>query len=174
MKYLILLEGNTEKAFIELLISKGMFQIDTDEMLDLRPHQKRQIDPALHALVRQLPPDEKVCIIKIGDKLTDKLKIPKDIKDKIESEKKYCTKPEFEILIIIAEGLSDEYKKVKSWIKPKIFAKQNIEYNGQRYSNTQAWINQYFINKDMKSILKTYKERANHLKHELFLYDLVK
>lgn len=105
MKYLVLLEGNTEKAFIELLIDKGLFKINVDDMLDLRPHQKRQIDPTLHALIRQLPPKEKVKIIKIDDKLNDKLKVPKDIKEKIDSEEKYCTKPEFEILIIISEGL---------------------------------------------------------------------
>lgn len=41
MKYLILLEGNTEKALIEHLMDKGMFKINVDDMLDLRPHQKR-------------------------------------------------------------------------------------------------------------------------------------
>lgn len=37
MKYLILLEGNSEKAFVEILIDKGIFSIDEDDMLDLKP-----------------------------------------------------------------------------------------------------------------------------------------
>jgi hypothetical protein len=43
MKYLGLLEGDTEKAFIELLMDKGMFKISVDDMLDLRPHKKGKL-----------------------------------------------------------------------------------------------------------------------------------
>lgn len=151
-----------------------MFKIDADHMLDLRPHQKRQIGPALHALIRQLPPEEKVKIIKIGDKLSDKLKIPKDIKDKIDSEEKYCTKPEFEMLIIISEGLYNEYQKVKSKKKSKVFAKENIKYNGKRYTNSQEWIKGYF-NKDkiLKSLME-YKRISKQKKQERYLTDLMR
>jgi hypothetical protein len=173
MKYLVLLEGKTEKAFIELLMDKGIFKIDADDMLDLRPHHKRQIDPALHALIRQLPPEEKVKIIKIGDKLSDKLKIPKDIKEKIESEKKYCTKPEFEMLIIISEGLYDEYQKVKSKKKTKVFAKENIKFNGKRYTNSQDWIKGYFDEDKILKSLMEYKRISKHKNIDFYLYDLL-
>jgi hypothetical protein len=173
MKYLVLLEGNTEKAFIELLMDKGMFKISADDMLDLRPHQKRKIVPTLHALIRQLPPDEKVKIIKIGDKQSDKLKIPKDIKEKIHSEEKYCTKPEFEMLIIICEGLYNEYQKVKSKKKPKVFAKENIKYNGKRYRNSQEWIKGYFDDKKIKYSLNEYKRLSKHKKTEKYLIELL-
>jgi hypothetical protein len=170
----VLLEGNTEKAFIELLMDKGMFRINADDMLDLRPHQKRQIDSGLQALIRQLPPEEKVKIIKIGDKLSDKLKIPKDIKEKIDSEEKYCTKPEFEILIIISEGLYEEYQKVKSKQKPKVFAKENIKYNGKRYTNSQDWITTYFDEEAISYALNEYKRVSKHAKTERFLGDLLR
>lgn len=174
MKYLVLLEGNTEKAFIELLMDKGMFKIDADDMLDLRPHQKRQIDPALHALIRQLPPEEKVKIIKIGDKLSDKFKIPKDIKEKIDSEEKYCTKPEFEMLIIISEGLYDEYQKVKSKKKPKVFAKEDVKHNGKRYTNSQEWIKGYFEDESkIRRATSEYKRLSKHKKNEKYLFDLI-
>lgn len=173
MKYLILLEGNTEKAFIELFMDKGMFKIDADDMLDLRPHQKRQIDPALHALIRQLPPEEKVRIIKIGDKLSDRIKIHRDIRDKIDSEEKYCTKPEFEILVIIAEGLYDEYQKVKSKMKPKVFSKERIVFNGKRYTSSYQWITSYFNEDNARFALSEYKRMAKHKKDELFVIDLL-
>jgi hypothetical protein len=151
-----------------------MFSINADDMIDLRPHQKRQIDSGLHALIRQLPPEEKVKIIKIGDKLSDKLKIPKDIKEKIDSEEKYCTKPEFEILIIISEGLYEEYQKVKSKQKPKVFAKENIKYNGKRYTNSQDWITTYFDEETISYALNEYKRVSKHAKTERFLGDLLR
>lgn len=174
MKYLILLEGSTEKAFLEILIDEGLFSINTKDMLDLRPHQKRQIVPSLHALIRQLPPEDKVAIIKIGDKLSDRLKIPKDIQMKIHSETKYCTKPEFEILIIIAEGLYSAYQKVKSKKKAKIYAKENIILNNQRYSNTPKWIKSYFTKTNALNALKEYKRLTKHLKDEHYLLELIK
>lgn len=174
MKYLILLEGNTEKAFIELLMDRGLFKINADDMLDLRPHQKRQLDTYLLAMIRQLDKDEKVIIMRIGDKLTDNLRIPKDIKEKIHLEEKYCTKPEFEMLIIIAEGLYDEYQKVKSTIKPKVFARQRVMISGMRYDNSQVWIKKYFEEFDVEKLLKKYRSMAHHSLEELFLCELIK
>lgn len=174
MKYLILLEGNSEKAFVEILIDKGIFSIDKDDMLDLKPHQKRKIDPYLLTLIRQLPPDEKVSIIKIGDKMTDKLKIPKEIKHKIHSQDKYCTKPEFEMLIIINEDLYNSFQKVKSSKKASTFTKENVTYNGKKYNKSQVWIREYFYDKDLKSILHKYKQISSHDKHEKYLVDLLK
>ncbi len=174
MKYLILLEGNTEKAFVERLIDESLFSIRTEDMLDLRPHQKRQIVPSLHALIRQLPSDEKVTILKIGDKLSDRLTIPKDIQLKILSEIKYCTKPEFEILIILAEGLYEAYQKVKSKKKPKIFAKENIIHNNQRYTNTQTWIKSYFSKPNIIKALTEYRRVTKHSKDEHYLLELIK
>lgn len=176
MKYLILLEGNTEKAFIEVLMDKGMLKISADDMLDIRPHQKRQIDTYLLALIRQLDPEDKVRIIKIGDKMSDKLRIPKDIVDKIESQEKYCTKPEFEMLLIIAEGLVKEYEKVKSTRKAKPFVKANITYNKTRYTNSSKWIKAYFDAKSKEEIvmiLKEYKRIKKHAPNELYLSNLV-
>lgn len=51
MKYLIMTEGKTEKAFIEMLIDRGIFKIDINDMIDLRPHHKRQLDAALCTLI---------------------------------------------------------------------------------------------------------------------------
>lgn len=172
MKYLILLEGNTEKAFIELLMDRGLFKINADDMLDLRPHQKRQLDTYLLAMIRQLDKNEQVKIIRIGDKITDKLKIPKDIREKIHSEEKYCTKPEFEILIIIAESLYEEYQKCKSNTKAKVFTKQRVKLNGKRYDNSYTWIKDYFARTEIISILKEYKSICSHNYNEYYLLDL--
>ncbi len=177
MKYLVLIEGNTDKALIEILMGKGIFKISADDMLDLRPHQKRQIDTYLAALIRQLNADEKVKIIRIGDKISDNLRIPKDIISKIDSIIKYCTKPEFEMLLIMAENMTDVYEKQKSTVKPKTFAKTFIVFNKKRYNNTPDWVHMYFdkwLNKDIKELLKAYKQYKKHETDEMYLYDLVK
>ncbi len=153
-----------------------MLAINADDMLDMRPHQKRQIDTYLLALIRQLDSNDKVHIIKIGDKMTDKLRIPKDIADKIESEQKYCTKPEFEMLIIMAEGLTSEYEKGKSTTKPKTFAKANVIYNRNKYKNSPEWINKYFNKwtaKELKKLLCDYKRFKSHEINEKYLLDLI-
>lgn len=176
MKYLILLEGNTEKAFMEVLMEKGMLKIDAEDMLDMRPHQKRQIDTYLLAMIRQLDFSEKIRIIKIGDKMSDKLRISKDIVDKIEDEQKYCTKPEFEMLLIIAEGLTKEFEKVKSFTKPKAFAKANIYYNKEKYNNSSEWIKKYFYPwepEKLKKLLKDYLKLKKHSVNEKYLLDLI-
>ena len=66
-------------------------------------------------------------MLRVGDTQSEKLTIPAEYKHKIVGEEKYCTKPELEILLIISEGLYDQYEKVKSKMKPKDFAKQNIK-----------------------------------------------
>lgn len=177
MKYLILLEGSTEQAFIEVLMDKGMLAINEDDMLDMRPHQKRQVDSYLAALIRQLDPDDSVRIMKIGDKMTDRLRIPKDIAGKIESQRKYCTKPEFEMLLILAEELTSEFEKVKSKMKPKAFAKANIVYNQKRYANSPDWIRSYFepwSRAELVRLLNVYKRYKRHAQGELYLIQLIR
>ena len=78
------------------MIEKGLLIIDEKDMLDQRPLVKRQIDGYVAIMIRQLPFEEKVKVVRIGDKMSDKLKrIPKDISGKIESVEKYLTRPEF-------------------------------------------------------------------------------
>ena len=61
--------------------------------------------------------------MRIGDVQNENLKIPTDYREKITAVEKYCTKPEIEMLLIIAEGLVKEFEKTKSTVSPKDFAK---------------------------------------------------
>ena len=53
--------------------------------------------------------------------MSDALKIPKELSSEIKVQKKFCTKPELEILLIIAENRVADFEKVKSKQKPKGF-----------------------------------------------------
>lgn len=175
MKYLILTEGGAEKAIIELLMESKLLIFSIDEMIDMRPHLNRQIENSmLHILIRQLPSDEKVQIIRIGDKMSDKLEIPKDITHKILPIKKCCIKPEFEMLIIINEGLYDDFQKYKSYQKPSEYAKTRIRHNNISYNKSQNWVKAYFKENDLISALIKYKQKSSHKRGEGHLLDLIK
>lgn len=82
--------------------------------------------------------------MRIGDKLSDQLTIPKEYKGKIKDVKKYCTKPELEMLLIISEGLNADFEKEKSKKSPKIFSKEHIVYHRTRYDNSTDFYRNYY------------------------------
>ena len=106
---------------------------------------------------------EQVEILRIGDKFSDKLDIPKEYKEKISSVKKYCTKPELEMLLIISEGKTKEFEKVKSRMKAKIFAKGNIKCGKKSYKNDTAFYRDYYGN-DVSLLVNSIKEYQRHKK----------
>ena len=57
-------------------------------------------------------------MLRIGDKLSDELKIPREYKGKIKDIKKYL-QPELEMLLIISENMDSKFEKIKSKTSPK-------------------------------------------------------
>ena len=76
---LIMTEGTDEKAFLDVLLEKGMLKYKKEELLFDNIYHKRQIDNELKAFIQQLSITDQVTIYRVGDKLSDELKIPKDI-----------------------------------------------------------------------------------------------
>lgn len=113
MKYLILCEGPNELEIIRMLLEHDKLIFTEDELLNLVPYHARQIgkNAAVKAALNLYPGD--VQVLRIGDKLNEELKIPKEYKTKIKDIKKYCTKPELEMLLIISENMDSEFEKVK-------------------------------------------------------------
>ena len=129
-------------------------------------------------LKEYLYPGNDIIIIRVGDKQSDKLNIPKEYEGKFNGEiTKYCTLPELEIILIISENLWDKYQKVKSKKTPKEFAKENISYNGRKYKNDTLFYREYYGDSPEKlvSAIKVYKQKhKTHKKDELYLADLLK
>lgn len=99
------------------------------------------------------------------------------IKNKITLVEKYCTKPELEMLLIISENLADEYEKVKSKTKAKIFAKANIRCGKRKYDNSTAFYEEYFGPNCEKLVdaIKAYRQHnGSHKKDEHYLAELLK
>lgn len=115
--------------------------------------------------------------MRIGDKLNDELKISKVYKKKITCVKKYCTKPELEMLLIISEELNSKFEKGKSKKSPKSFCKENVIYNKNRYNNSTTFFRDYYEDRMdllVNAIQKYKKLKGKHKKDELYLADLLK
>lgn len=179
MRILLMCEGPNEEVLINELLNANALCITRDDLIGRRPYPIRQLNnPTIKTELKHygLP----VKIYRIGDKQTDKLIIPRELKNIISAKEiyKYCTKPELEMLLILNENLEKEYEKVKSFQSPKTFAKKNIKYNGIAYNQSSLFLEMYFGGSNVKKLInsikkyKTYKRQ--HDKDELYLADLLK
>ena len=78
MKYLIMCEGPNELEVIRILLENNKLIFSEDDLLNLVPYHARQIDKnaAVKAALNLYHGEEEV--LRIGDKLGEKLKIPKE------------------------------------------------------------------------------------------------
>ncbi len=178
MKLLIMCEGANEKAIVDMLLENNCFSFTEDDLLGLSPYHARQITKNAQVRTELNMYTGDVKILRIGDKQSDKLIIPKEYKDRIVSVEKYCTKPELEILLIIAAGLSRDYDKVKSTTSPKEFAKMRIKCGKRSYDNSSAFYMDFF-EKDIDKLVDAIDEYKRvhgktHDKDEYCLRDLLR
>lgn len=176
MKYVVMTEGTCEKALIDVLLEKNIFNIPIESLLYEEIFHARQIKASLVEKINQLPCTEKIIIIRIGDSLTDELKIPEEIVDKVEKCLKICIRPEFEFLYLIYKKEEDNYiRKYKSKKKPSEYLQQidcmyekTYEYNYNFFKNLS--------NEEIKEMIKTYscKRKQVHNKDEGLLENLIK
>lgn len=177
MKYLIMCEGTNELEIVRILLENDKFIFTEDDLLNLVPYHARQIisNPTVKAALNLYHGE--VSILRIGDKLNEELKIPKEYRTKIVSVKKYCTKPELEMLLIISENLISEFEKEKSKRSPKSFSKENIVYNKVNYNNSTLFYRDYYGKRIdlLVNSIKRYKQlKSKHQKDEFYLADLLK
>ena len=119
MKRLIMCEGPNELEVVRILLQNDALVFGEDDLLGLTPYHARQIGKNTQVQTAlNIYPANDVLVMRIGDKQSDKLTIPVDFKQKIAGVEKYCTKPELEMLLIIAEGMVDEFEKTKSTVSP--------------------------------------------------------
>ena len=176
MKILIMCEGPNELKVINLLLDNDKLKITRDDLLDMRPFHARQLTspqlkPALDAYRGEIE------IFRIGDKLSDTLRIPKEMTASIKKQRKFCTKPELEILLIISENKVSQFEKAKSKQKPKDFCKQNVSLNHKKYDNSTNFYDEYFksnIDKLVSAITEYHRTHGKHKADEGYLFDLLK
>lgn len=177
MRILLMCEGPDEKAVIDILLDNECLRFGRDDLIGQTPFHIRQLKPPVTTDIKHY--GQPIMIYRIGDKQTDKLKIPKELKDLISNEniKKYCTKPELEVLMIITEGMYHKFQRSK--LSPSKFAKINISCNGKKYNKSVEFINDYYAVKGVNALVESIREykrikKKTHLADEDCLADLLK
>lgn len=170
-------EGPNELEIVRILLENDKLIFQPDDLLNLVPYHARQItsNPAVKMALDFYSGE--VCVLRIGDKLNEALKIPKEHQKKIKEIRKYCTKPELEMLLIISEKKEADFNKVKSRQSPKAFSKMNIKYGRTKYNNSTLFYREYYGLRVelLVSSIKRYKHlQGKHQKDELYLADLLK
>ena len=74
---LIMTEGTVELSFLEVLLEKDLLMFNKDELLAEKIFHQRQINGEVMGFIQMLPMSDSVTIYRVGDKLSDALKIPK-------------------------------------------------------------------------------------------------
>ena len=177
MKRLIMCEGSNELEIMRILLNNDKLIFGEDELIGLTPYHARQLSNSQVRTELNMYPRNDVLVMRIGDVQNDTFKIPNDYKKKIVEVRKYCTKPELEMLLIISEGLVSEFDKIKSKMSPKEFAKKHIKCGRRKYDNsTQFYRDYYGTNPDkLVKAIKEYKRiKGVHKKDEQYLADLLK
>ena len=144
MNYLIMCEGPNELEIIRILLEHDKLIFTEDDLLNLVPYHARQISTNAAVKTALNLYQGEIQVLRIGDKLNDELKIPREYKGRITTVRKYCTKPELEMLLIISENKAADYEKVKSKVSPKSFSKEHVIYNRIRYNNSTAFYREYY------------------------------
>lgn len=179
MKILVMCEGPNEKAVVNMLLDAGCLEFSEDDLVGLTVYHARQLTAPVIKTALSIYTGE-FAVYRIGDSMTDKLPVPADYQGRIMGVRKFCTKPELEMLLIIAEGKESEFGKVKAGkhrMKPKDFCKANVVYNRKRYDNSTQFYRDYF-GADIETlvrVIKKYKQtHGAHKKDEEYLADLLK
>lgn len=176
MKYILMCEGANELEIINILLENNKLKLNRDDLLGLVPYHARQLDKCMQIQTVWKMYTDKAIIYRIGDKLSDVLRVPKDFKKWLVCVEKYCTLPELEILLIISEGKYQDYIKNKSQIRAKEYAKKNICYNRKWYDNSSSFYREYYKNPDklISAINEYYRLHKSHKKDEGYLAELLK
>lgn len=179
MKLLVMCEGPNEKAVVDMLLDAGHLNFSRDDLVGLAVYHARQLTAPVIKTALSIYTDE-FQVYRIGDSMSDKLSVPANYQDRIRGVRKFCTKPELEMLLIIAEDKEAEFERVKAGkhkMKPKDFCKANVVHNRKRYDNSTQFYRDYFgtnIKTLMDAIAKYKQTHGAHKKDEEYLADLLK
>ena len=179
MKLLVMCEGPNEKAVVDMLLDAGCLEFSEDDLVGLTVYHARQLTAPVIKTALSIYTGE-FAVYRIGDSMTDKLPVPPDYQGRIKGTRKFCTKPELEMLLIIAEGKEAEFEKVKAGkrkMKAKDFCKANVVHNRKRYDNSTQFYRDYFGSdiEMLVDVIEKYKQtHGAHKKDEAYLADLLK
>lgn len=178
---LLITEGTTEKALLTVLLEKDLLLYRREDLVLKEPIHCRQITDNTQIMddLTVLGGGTALKIARVGDSLRDALILPDFLTKQLSiSCTDYHLRPEFEIFLILHEGLYSEFQKVKSKVTPKEFAKSHLRTMEGPYDCSYAWVSSYFsrMNGDeLYQTLQRYEEKRGKRKsQEKSLFSLLK
>lgn len=127
--------------------------------------------------MKQFGTRNSLVVYRIGDKLSDQLKMPKDksVRNMISNVICVLTKPEFEVVMLINEGVADRYFRAeKTGSKPSSFYKAlHPEYH-KGYDQVKEYFGK-LSDSELVMLLRKYDmmRKKTHPKGALSFYDLL-
>lgn len=161
-------EGSAEHAIMDLLLENNAIQFQKENLLDEKIIRTRSGSEFEKNYLRKNF-ESKITVYRILDSRSEKFKLSKLYKDKVEVIN-VITAPEIEMLIIHNENQYDHFKK--SGKKPSDYCKQDLKISDIK---SYKFVKKYFsdINILISSIC-TYRQKAKIPNGEFTLYDLLK
>lgn len=161
-------EGGAERAILDLLLDNHMLIFEREQLIEeevLRCRSAKEFEGKY--LKKGF--EETITVYRILDSRSEKFKISKGYKHKIEVVN-VVTAPEIEMLIIFNEGKYRDFKKTNE--KPSIYCKRNLKYKDVK---NYEFVRQYFSDVDMlKKVLHEYHRVSKVHNDEWALWDLLK
>ena len=169
--YAVLCEGNAEQAIMNVLLDADVLFFSRSEMLDEEVMKVRSAKSFERRYLNKAMPN-KITVYRILDSSSENFKISKANRHKIDVVN-VLTKPEIEMLIIVSEGLFDDYKRKKSsYGKPSEYVKSILGYKNVKSS---AFVYDYFRNhKKLIHALHEYRRLSKISNDDQTVADLLK
>lgn len=162
-------EGAAEKAVIELLVSSGKVKFNQDDIVDGKITRVRKARDVENTFLNRDYEERGLIICRILDSRSENFNLKKQYAEQYDVFNIY-TRPEIEILHIIANKKYAEFKK--SGEKPSIFFKELKGFKNYHFKSEEYVREQY---SDFELLINTIREydRVCGQKDELNLSDLL-
>ena len=161
-------EGAAEHAIIDKLLDSGKLIFTRDDLLDGEVLKCRSGKIFGERYLRK-GFSEKISVVRILDSHSEKFKVGKAYEHKIDVVN-VVTAPEIEMLIILAEGKYNEYKK--SGYKPSEYCKIHLKYSRVKSID---FVKEYFSDVDLLlRVIYEYNRVSKNNRGEFKLADILK
>ena len=115
---------------------------------------------------------KKIVVLVVQDRnIGYKIQLP--YSDKVKGIHCLLTRPEIEMLMILALGEVSEYEKVKSLKKPSIFLQDKHSVKGS-ILKSKDYIEEFYKDHDLVAVIREHKRITKAVKGHHFLADILK
>ena len=171
-KIVLMYEGSAEKAILETLIDNDLLKINRTDLLEEELFQRCALSKFCKSHMGH-EMDNTVVLIRVIDSLRENVKIPVSYQHKFETKViTILTRPEIEILNILAENKYSDFSKNHHGQRPKEYCIQTLGYKSNYKFNKNYWDLNNNTHLGLVDSIKEYTRIANS--NEFTLGDLLK